>query len=221
MATIRSLLTLNIIFLLLFTSCSSSDQEQMEEPTQGEEDYQQENMGQNELQNGEQASDFNEDSNSNNEMAEQNNLDDDQMNNLDLNETEGDMPNNSLSNSLDNTAPSEPLANSLEDASQDKINESNISQGPGDQMSQGNMTKDGYRESNGTGGRVFYISANNTPVMSGPSESSEKINVLNQGDHVLVWAEGDWGKTQNGQYLPMKYLSSKGIARERKPAIWR
>jgi hypothetical protein len=46
------------------------------------------------------------------------------------------------------------------------------------------------------------------------------ISSLEQGDHPLVFSEGEWARTQDGHYIPNNTLSDKGVARLRKAAAW-
>lgn len=219
----KRMILVGLGILTLTFGCSSQQQEQMQEGVDGQQqesaqDGQENFDGQQALENGQQAADFNEDMAENGEMqgemAEQEGVD-----NLNLNEAEGEIPENGLAaqeNGLD--APEEQPA--------DMANTGSNVADLGEEPMQGNMDApmaggDMAAAPTGNGARVYYVTTSNTPVMSEPSESSQKVNVMSQGDFTLLWVNGEWGKTQTGLYIPMKYMSSKGIARPKAQSAWR
>lgn len=68
-------------------------------------------------------------------------------------------------------------------------------------------------------GIVKYVMPGGTEVYANKNQQ-EVVNTLVQGDHPLVWEEGEWSRTSDGQYIPISTLSSEPIGRERTPAIW-
>lgn len=177
--------------------------------------------GQEVLEDGNQAADFNEDMANNAELngdvAQENGVD-----NLNLNEAEGEIPENGLAadNALEEV-PEEVPAEALAEGTNQGSNMADMSQEP----MQGNMDSAPAAApaamATGSGAQVYYATTGNTPVMSEPTETAQKVNVMAQGDFTLLWVNGEWGKTQTGLYVPMKYMSSKGIARPKTPSAWR
>lgn len=215
--------------LTLTVSCSSSQQqEQMQEGIDGQQQQEfvengQQEDGQEVLEDGNQAADFNEDMANNaelngelnGELSQQNGVD-----NLNLNEAEGEIPENGLA--ADNVleeVPEEVPAEVLAEGTNQGSNMADMSQEP----MQGNMDSApaAAAMTTGNGAQVYYATTGNTPVMSEPTETAQKVNVMAQGDFTLLWVNGEWGKTQTGLYVPMKYMSSKGIARPKTPSAWR
>jgi len=70
-----------------------------------------------------------------------------------------------------------------------------------------------------TGGVVLYAREDGVGVYDRAGGGS-MISSLEQGDHPLVFSEGEWARTQDGHYIPNNTLSDKGVARLRKAAAW-
>lgn len=208
--------------LTLTVGCSSSQQqEQMQEGVDGQQQQGQEDFdGQQALENGDQAADFNEDMANNTEMQGEIAQQQEGVDNLNLNEAEGEIPENGL-------AAQENVLDAPEEQPVDMANTGSDMGDMGQEPMQGNMDTMGgdagmaAAAPTGNGAQVYYVTTANTPVMSEPSESSQKVNVMSQGDFTLLWVNGEWGKTQTGLYVPMKFMSSKGIARPKTQSAWR
>lgn len=69
-----------------------------------------------------------------------------------------------------------------------------------------------------SGGRVKYI-LSSSPIFSGPDQQ-EVVGTLEQGDHPLVFEEGEWARTPDGHYIPASSLSEAPIGRFEPDAVW-
>ncbi|MBF0441426.1 MAG: hypothetical protein HQK54_05940 [Oligoflexales bacterium] len=71
-----------------------------------------------------------------------------------------------------------------------------------------------------TGGMVKYVINSGTPYYKekSPSNSSGSYE---QGDHPLIWEEGEWARTSDGLYLQKSTLSSGPVGRSKQPVQWR
>jgi hypothetical protein len=67
-------------------------------------------------------------------------------------------------------------------------------------------------------GRVKYVMAGGSTMHDQPEGSI--IKDLEQGDHPLVFNEGEWARTSDGFYVPSMTLSQDPIPRRKTKAIW-
>jgi len=68
--------------------------------------------------------------------------------------------------------------------------------------------------------RVMYAKSDGVKVYDSPSLQGKVLTKLEKGDHLLVEVEGDWAKTQDGRYIAVNTLSSKGVGRNKKAGAW-
>ena len=66
---------------------------------------------------------------------------------------------------------------------------------------------------------VYYVKAGGAKLYDQPGKG-RSTGALKKGDHVLVSVEGEWARIDNGKFVSMKNLSTKGIARAKSAAIW-
>ena len=69
------------------------------------------------------------------------------------------------------------------------------------------------------GGRVKYIMSGGATLFSS-MEGGEPAGMLEQGDHPVVFEEGEWARTSDGLYLPVSSLSTEPIGRMEPEAMW-
>lgn len=69
------------------------------------------------------------------------------------------------------------------------------------------------------GGVVRYVMSGGATLYTSP-DGSAPSGSLEQGDHPLIFAEGEWARTSDGHYLPMTSLTNLPVGRNEAPAIW-
>ena len=67
------------------------------------------------------------------------------------------------------------------------------------------------------GGRVKYVTSSSTVYSDKGSAPSGQ---LEQGDHPLVFEEGEWSRTADGQYIDAASLTDAPVGRYELPAVW-
>lgn len=70
-----------------------------------------------------------------------------------------------------------------------------------------------------TGGRVHYVTKGGATAHDSPS--GQVVRNLEQGDHPLVTAEGEWSRTSDGAYIQNSSLTTKPVSRAKSPKAWR
>lgn len=70
-----------------------------------------------------------------------------------------------------------------------------------------------------TGGRVHYVMKGGASAYDRPS--GQVVKSLEQGDHPLVTAEGEWARTSDGAYIQNSSLTSRPVSRAKSPKAWR
>jgi hypothetical protein len=68
--------------------------------------------------------------------------------------------------------------------------------------------------------RVMYVKASGAKLFDKASKDASVVGKLKKGDHLLVTIEGDWARTEQGQFVPLNSLSQKGVGRPKTPAHW-
>ncbi len=68
-------------------------------------------------------------------------------------------------------------------------------------------------------GVVKYVMAGGSKLHSKPN--GDVVKDLEQGDHPLVNAEGEWSRTSDGYYVPSQTLTTEPIGRQKQPKDWR
>ena len=68
------------------------------------------------------------------------------------------------------------------------------------------------------GGLVQYVMKNGADVYDKPS--GKVVKILEQGDHPLVTAEGEWLRTSDGSYLANSSVTPRPISREKSAKAW-
>lgn len=69
-------------------------------------------------------------------------------------------------------------------------------------------------------GIVKYVRSSGLSIVDQPG-STTVSGTLDQGDHPVVWENGEWARLSNGKYVSSKGLSEKGVGRVRGTNPWR
>lgn len=69
------------------------------------------------------------------------------------------------------------------------------------------------------GGRVLYVLPGGTQSFSA-KEGGAPMNFLNQGEHPLVFEEGEWARTHDGAFIPKTSLTTSPVGRNKPPSVW-
>lgn len=69
--------------------------------------------------------------------------------------------------------------------------------------------------------RVWYVVANNTPVLSKGDSSGTIIRSLARGEKIVGNASGDYVRISSGEWVPKNKLSTKIISNQSRKARWR
>lgn len=70
------------------------------------------------------------------------------------------------------------------------------------------------------GGRVKYVVPGGAPIFA-TNNGATPMGMLTQGDHPVVFDEGEWARTSDGTYIPNALLTHRPINRMEPPAVWR
>lgn len=70
------------------------------------------------------------------------------------------------------------------------------------------------------GGIVKYVRPGGTQMYQDP-QGQNVVKQLEQGDHPLVYENGEWARTSDGYYIPSKGLTSSPVGRAKRTAEWK
>jgi hypothetical protein len=70
------------------------------------------------------------------------------------------------------------------------------------------------------GGMVRYVSTSGVSTYASTTDKSV-VSTLEQGDHPLVYEEGEWARTADGKYVPANALVTQPVGRMKSPKSWK